>query len=159
MRRARWERRKHEVKRGLGDLHNRNISESQPGRVRGRLRTGRSRWTMSKLGCGEKDVVLGKDVVVESEAKVRPTLRIASSSHLKCLYACKTTSNYIHLPRILFPLPRLHRHTHELGRPRFIAAWHRSDIFLFMLAVADSNRFDRCEGRSIFKRVYSSKGG
>ena len=43
----------------------------------GRLRTGSCWWTMGKLGCGEEDVVLSKDVVVESEAKVRPTLPIS----------------------------------------------------------------------------------
>ena len=62
-----------------------DIDECQPGGVWGWLRTGSSKWMMGKLTCGEKDVVLSKDVVVESEAKVRPTLRIASSSHLKCL--------------------------------------------------------------------------
>ena len=134
------------------------IYECEPERFMGRLRTGSSWWTMGKLDCGE-DVVLSKDVVVESEAKARPTLPTASSSHLKCLYACKTSSTCIHLPRILFPLPPLHCQTHEFGRPRFIAIWHMSDIFPFKLAVADSYRFDRCEGRSIFMRVYSSKGG
>ena len=42
----------------------------QPERVRGLHQTGSSRWTMGRLGCGEKEAVLNKDVVVESEAKV-----------------------------------------------------------------------------------------
>ena len=61
-----------------------NIDECQFERVRGRLRTGSSKWMTGKLTCGEKDVVLSKNVVVESEAKVRPTFRIVSSSHPKC---------------------------------------------------------------------------
>ena len=36
------------------------------------------------------------------------------TSHLKRLYACKTTLNYIHLPPILSPLPSLRRQTHEI---------------------------------------------
>lgn len=41
---------------------------------------------MGRLGCGEKGIDLSKDVVVvESEAKVLPTLLMASTSHLKCL--------------------------------------------------------------------------
>ena len=62
-----------------------DIDEFQPGRVWGRLWTGSSKWMMGKLTCREMDVILSKNVVVESEAKVRPTLRIASSSLLKCL--------------------------------------------------------------------------
>ena len=104
------------------------------------------RWTMGRLGCREK-VGSSKDVVVVSEAKVRPTLLIASPLHLKCLYACKSNSNRIHLPHILSSLPSLHYQTHELGRPRFIALWHIGDIFPFMLATRDLYRFERREAR------------
>ena len=104
------------------------------------------RWTMGRLGCRE-EVGLSEDVVVESEAKVRPTLLIASPPHLKCLYACKSTSNRIQLPHILSPFPSLPCQTHELGRPRFIALWHIGDIFPFMLAARDLYRFERREGR------------
>ena len=105
------------------------------------------RWTMGRLGCRE-EVGLSEDVVVESEAKVRPTLLIASPPHLKCLYACKTT---LSRKLILSPLPSLHCQTHELTRPHVIAVWHISDIFPFMLAVRVSYRFERREGRSTFR--------
>ena len=45
---------------------------------RERLRIESSTQEMGKLGCGEKDVVLSKDVVVASEAKARPALPTAS---------------------------------------------------------------------------------
>ena len=156
MRRTRWEaqERSEEV---IGQIVGK-IYECQPGRFMGRLRTGSCWWTMGKLGCGEEDVVLSKDVVVESEAKVRPTLPISIVISSQAPYACKTTSNFIDLPRILFPLPSLHCQTHELGRPRFIAVWYMSDTFPFKLAVTDPNMFDRREGRSIFKRAWSSRG-
>ena len=102
------------------------------------------RWTIGRLGCRE-EVGLSKDVAVESEAKVRPTLLIVSPPHLKYLDACKTT-----LKRISPPLPSLHCQTHELGRPHFIAVWHIRDIFLFKLAVRDSSRF-REMGRSTLR--------
>lgn len=66
---------------GVGEFVG-NIYGCQPERFRGRHR---SWWTMGKLGCGETNVVLSKDVVVESEAKARPTLPIVSSSHLEYL--------------------------------------------------------------------------
>ncbi|EDR02754.1 uncharacterized protein LACBIDRAFT_332021 [Laccaria bicolor S238N-H82] len=55
------------------------------GQDRRPLGTFRKLWLMW-LGCGEKGIDLSKDVVVvESEAKVLPTLLMASTSHLKCL--------------------------------------------------------------------------
>ena len=145
------------MKREVGQFKG-NIYECQPERFMGQLPTGSSWWTMGKLGCGEEDVVLSKDVVVESEAKVRPTLPISIVISSQAPYACKTTSNFIDLPRILFPLPSLHCQTHELGRPRFIPVWYMSDNFPLKLAVTDSYVFNRREGRSIFRRVWSSGG-
>ena len=80
-----------------------NIDEFQPERVRGRLRTGTSKWMMGKLTCREMDVILSKNVVVESEAKVRPTLRIASSSHLKCLWVQNHLKLHASSTHSLFP--------------------------------------------------------
>jgi hypothetical protein len=57
------------------------------------------------------------------------------------------------------PLPSLRCQTHELGHPRFIAAWHISDIFPFKLAVRDSYKFERREGRTIFKRIWRGSNG
>ena len=70
-------------------------------------------------------------------------------SYPKWPYACKSTSNRIHLPRISSPFASLHCQTQKLGRPRFISVWHISDIFCFKLAVRDSHRFERHEERKV----------
>ena len=80
-----------------------NIDEGQPERVRGRLRTGTIKWMMGKLTCREMDVILSKNVVVESEAKVRPSLRIALSSHLKCLWVQNHLKRHASSTHSLFP--------------------------------------------------------
>lgn len=135
-----------------------NIYECQHGPVRGWHRTRSSRQMMGRLGCGEKEVALSREITIDSEVKVWPPSDI-TPSHLKCLYVCKFTSNRIHLPQILSPLSTLHCKTHKLSCPCFIAIWHISDIFPFKLAVRNSYKFERCEGGSIFRRIQTLKGG
>lgn len=47
-----------------------NIYECQHGPVRGWHRTRSSRRMMGRLGCGEKEVALSRDITVDSEVKV-----------------------------------------------------------------------------------------
>ena len=76
------------------------------------------------LGC-EEEVVLSKDIVVEFEAaNAFDGIDIPSQ-----VPVCVQNHNRIDFPRILSLLPL------KLGRPRFIAVWHISDIFPFKLAV------------------------
>jgi hypothetical protein len=58
-----------------------------------------------------------------------------------------------------FRTPSLRCQTHELGRPRFIAVWHINDIFPFKLAVRELHKFERREGRTIFRRIWRSSDG
>ena len=76
------------------------------------------------LGC-EEEVVLSKDIVVEfGAANAFDGIDIPSQ-----VPVCVQNHNRIDFPRILSLLPL------KLGRPRFIAVWHISDIFPFKLAV------------------------
>ena len=94
-----------------------NIYDSRPQRVGGRYWTGScGRWTRGRLRCKEKEVVLSKGIVVESETKVWPILlRAWPSQVLICV------QNHIHLPPILpsiLPNPHTRSSTFHMAYQR-----------------------------------------
>jgi len=105
---------------------------------------------MGKLRCGDEEVVLNKDIIVESGV-TNPSDSITIPSQVPI---CVQNHLKPHTPSTHSLSPPL-----SPGRPCFIAVWHINEIFPFKLIVRDSYKLERREGRSIFRRIWSFKGG